>query len=599
MKVENGGKITFVGAGPGAPDLITLRGLACIREADVIIYAGSLVNEKLLENAPGAALHNSAKMALEEVMELMLREFRAGKKVVRLHTGDPAVYGAVSEQYRELDKAGIPYEVVPGVSSVFAAAAALKAELTMPDLSQSVIMTRAPGRTPVPPGEALEELAKHGSTLCIFLSVGDMENLCAKLVAAGRPPETPAAVVYRASWENQQIVRGTLADIAAKVTVAGIKRQAMIVVGEVLTRGGELSKLYDRHFTTGFRHHRFSGNVAVFALTRQAVLKASEIASGLAEARLFVPEKFAGSAPELRRSCFPEGGFGRCFAENWSEFDAFVMVMAAGIVVRRLSGLCADKKKDPAVVVCDEQGNYAVSLLSGHAGGGNDLARDVAAVTGGRAVITTASDVEQLPAFDEFARRHRAEILTPEALTAVASDVVNREPIGLEMPRRLFDAEFAGRPQFTLLRERTDGRMRACSPRGTLELSLPFIVLGIGCRKGVSSSRIGAVVKRVLEELQLDMADVSLIGSASVKQEEPGLLDFARGNGLECRFFAAEELNRVPVPNPSAAAMRELGINSVSEASALLGAGEGAVLIRTKLADTDVTVAAAERRSCR
>ena len=139
--------------------------------------------------------------------------------------------------------------------------------------------------------------------------------------------------------------------------------------------------------------------------------------------------------------------------------------------------------------------------------------------------------------------------------------------------------------------------MRVCSPRGALELALPFIVLGIGCRKGVSSARIDAVVKRVLEELQLDMADISLIGSASVKQEEAGLLDFARKNGLECRFFSAEELNGVPVPNPSAAAMRELGINSVSEASALLGAGEGAVLIRTKLADTDVTVAAAERRS--
>jgi len=271
--------------------------------------------------------------------------------------------------------------------------------------------------------------------------------------------------------------------------------------------------------------------------------------------------------------------------------------MAAGIVVRHLSGLCADKKKDPAVVVCDEQGNYAVSLLSGHTGGGNDLARDVASVTGGRAVITTASDVEHLPAFDEFARRRRAEIRNPEALTAVASDVVNCEKIGLEMPRRLFDADFAGIPQFTLLRERTDGRMRVCSPRGTLELSLPFIVLGIGCRKGVSASRIDAVAKRVLEELDLDMADVSLIASASVKQEEPGLLAFARENGLECRFFSAEQLNGVSVPTPSAAAMRELGINSVSEASALLGAGEGAVLIRKKLADTDVTVAAAERRS--
>ena len=592
------GAITFVGAGPGAADLLTLRGAEALRHADTVIYAGSLVDERLLEFAPASARRcNSAKLTLSEVLEIMIRDCRDGRRVVRLHTGDPAVYGAVSEQYRALDEAGVPYEIVPGVSSVFAAAAELKAELTMPELSQSVILTRAPGRTPVPPKEALGELAKHGTTLCIFLSAGEMENLCRELTAAGRSPDTPAAVVYRASWENQQIVRGTLGNIAVRTAEAGIKRQAMIVVGEVLSRNGALSKLYDAHFATGYRRHRFAGKVAVFALTRQAALKGAELASGFADAVLFVPEKFTSSVPELRRRTFPEGGFGQCFADNWLNFDGFIMVMAAGIAVRHLAGLCASKKTDPAVVVCDERGSYAVSLLSGHTGGGNDLARDAAAVTGGKPVITTASDVAGLPAFDEFAKHHRAEILAPALLTRAASAVVNGEKIALEMPRSLFDAEFGGREQFTLAAERADGVMLVRGGFGTLELRLPFLVLGIGCRKNVSAARIGEVAGKVLAELDLTMADISLVASAEVKSQEPGLLEFARENRCGVRFFSAGELNAVPVPTPSEAARRELGINSVSEAAALLGAGKDAVLIRKKFADTDVTVAVAERRN--
>ena len=220
------GSITFVGASPGAPDLITLRGAAALRDADLVIYAGSLVNEELLELAPNARLVNSAKLALPEVLREMREAYEQGGHVVRLHTGDPAIYGAVSEQFRELDRLGIPYSVVPGVSSAFAAAAALKVELTMPGLSQSVILTRDAGRTPVPEKEALDQLAAHGSTMCIFLSVGEMESLVKKLLSAGRSPSTPAAVVYRASWPNEQIVRGTLSDIAQKVADAGIQRQS-------------------------------------------------------------------------------------------------------------------------------------------------------------------------------------------------------------------------------------------------------------------------------------------------------------------------------------------------------------------------------------
>ena len=182
------GKITFVGAGPGAEDLITIRGKKALEEADLIVYAGSLVNEKLLDVNPSARKCSSASLSFEEILARMLEAYREGKKVVRLHTGDPAMYGAVAEQYRELDRLGVPYEVVPGVSSVFAAAAALKTEFTMPGITQTAILTRAAGRTPVPEAEELSKLAAHGTTLCLFLSVGDMKSVTAGRRALPRDP---------------------------------------------------------------------------------------------------------------------------------------------------------------------------------------------------------------------------------------------------------------------------------------------------------------------------------------------------------------------------------------------------------------------------
>ena len=306
------GSITFVGAGPGAADLITVRGREKIDAADVIVYAGSLVDERLMDRSR-AEKYNSARMNFDEVMEILVRSWREGKQVVRLHTGDPAMYGAVGEQYRALDALGIPYEVVPGVSSVFAAAAALKVEFTMPGVSQTAILTRDAGRTPVPEKENLQSLAAHGSTLCLFLSVGDLEEVVRKVLAGGRPPETPAAVVYRAGWENQQIVRGTLEDIAERVRQAGIRRQAMIVIGEVLNHAGTMSSLYDRDFVHGYRRKNgFSGRCAVFALTSAGIQKAAEIAAGI-DAVVMVPEKFRCLVAEERaRPYQPDAGPAVC-----------------------------------------------------------------------------------------------------------------------------------------------------------------------------------------------------------------------------------------------------------------------------------------------
>lgn len=248
-----GGMVHFIGAGPGDPELLTIKGKRYIDEADVIIYAGSLVNPQVLQDAKkDAAIYNSAGMTLEEVVAVMRDGVREGKRVVRVHTGDPSIYGAHREQMDALDALGISYDVVPGVSSFLAAAAALKKEYTLPEVSQTVILTRMEGRTPVPEGEKLRELAAHRATMVIFLSAGMIEELAETLIPV-YGEQTPAAVVCRATWEDERIIRGMLSDIAEKVKAAGIKKTALIMVGDFLGDDYALSKLYDKHFTHEYR----------------------------------------------------------------------------------------------------------------------------------------------------------------------------------------------------------------------------------------------------------------------------------------------------------------------------------------------------------
>ena len=246
--------ISFIGAGPGDPELLTLKGKRLIDEADVIIYAGSLVNPEVLSGHKGGAkIYNSALMDLDEVIEVMEKAEKEGKKCVRVHTGDPAIYGAHREQMDRLDKLGISYEVIPGVSSFLGTAAVLNKEYTLPGKSQTVILTRMEGRTPMPPGEKLQDLARHHASMVIFHSIGFMDDMVKQLEEGGYEPTTPVAVVYKATWPDQKIVTGTLANIAQKVKDAGIKKTALTVIGDFLGDEYELSKLYDKHFTTEFR----------------------------------------------------------------------------------------------------------------------------------------------------------------------------------------------------------------------------------------------------------------------------------------------------------------------------------------------------------
>ncbi len=248
--------IFFVGAGPGDPELITLKGRRLLDQADVILYAGSLVNPALLDGVRGAVF-DSAGMDLDQIMDIMVTAWQAGQRVVRLHTGDPAIYGAIREQMQRLDEHGISYQVVPGVSSALAAAAALPVELTVPEVTQTVIFTRQAGRTPVPEAESLSRLAAVQASMCIFLSVSMMETVVSALLEGGYVAETPVAVVQRATWPDQRIIRGTLTDIAAQVSASGICKTAMILVGRALADDASaVSRLYDAGFSHQYREKK-------------------------------------------------------------------------------------------------------------------------------------------------------------------------------------------------------------------------------------------------------------------------------------------------------------------------------------------------------
>ncbi len=246
--------IYFIGAGPGAVDLITVRGAKLLAQADVVVYAGSLVNKALLDDCkPSCQIYNSAGMTLEEVIAVMSEADGADKTIVRLHTGDPSIYGAIKEQMDLLDAKQLCFEVVPGVSSFCGAAAALHAEYTLPSVSQTVILTRMEGRTPVPEQEKIRLLASHQATMVLFLTSSLVAELVQELLAGGYAETTPAAIVYKATWPEQKVMRTTVGDLAACAKENNITKTALIIVGDVLAGDYELSKLYDKHFTHEFR----------------------------------------------------------------------------------------------------------------------------------------------------------------------------------------------------------------------------------------------------------------------------------------------------------------------------------------------------------
>ena len=603
------GVVRFIGAGPGDPELLTLKAQRLIAGADVVLHAGSLVNPAVLANARAdAVVRDTARMPLGDQVALMVEASRSGRSVARLHTGDPSVYGAIGEQIAALREAGVPIEVVPGVSSVFAAAAALALEFTAPGLTQTLILTRLAGRTAVPEREALRSLAAHGASMAIFLSTGMIRDIADELRAAGYPEDAPVAVVYRASWPDQRVVEGTVATIAGLVEAAELTHQGLVIVSPVLGAGAPAaSHLYGEYQATAPQRP----GTSVLAITAPAARLARRIAGGLPDATLHLPTHLADPGDEDRAGV-------RLFRssvrdELRAEFAAgrgLVCVMASGIVVRELGPVATSKHSDPPVVVVDALGEHVVSLLGGHEAGANALARQVARITGGRAVITTASDVAGIAALDQVAAAEGYAVDPRSRLAPVMAAAVDGFPVAVvadepvRPPESLAgdpwvrcptwqEAAAAGSRHLAWITVSEPGEAFWASFDAAVVLHPPRLFVGVGCNRGTPADEIAGAIRAALAGAGLAPAAVAGLASIDAKRDEAGLLDAARELGLPLTFLDAERIGAVRGPSePSAPAMRALGVAGVAEPAALLAAGATRLLVPKRVSG-NVTVAIA------
>ncbi len=599
--------IIFAGAGPGAVDLLTIRSRDAIAVADVIVYAGSLVNPEVLQFAkPESTIHDSAGMTLEETTKTLIDAYNAGKRPLRLHTGDPSMYGAIAEQMEELKKHSVMYEVIPGVSSVFAAAATVACELTLPGTSQTMILTRRAGRTPVPKGQDIPSLASHGATMGLYLSVADMDGLVKELIDGGYAPTTPVAVVSRASWYDEKIVKGTLADIAEQVTKAGIRKQAIILVGDALSGAGEKSCLYAHNFAHGYRDRAggitFLGRIAFYGLTDAGCILTRRLAKET-NGTAYLSEKYA----DVTDTSFDPKKLQQVLTEQWNKYDAHVMVMATGIAVRKIMPLIKDKTTDPAVVVCDEQGQYAISLVGGHIAGANRLSRQIAGLTGGAPVITTATDVQGIPAFDELAALQGWYIENPEVIKHINSALLQKKPIGFtgsiepidrwygeNSPVQIIEQGHSIPSEIVALVVLDDNISDVPDNIHVLRLTTQELVVGIGCRRHTPKEIIANAVEKTLSGNTLAFSAVKEFTSVEAKRNDEDLTAYVNSTSLPITYYDAERLKDIPVPTPSNMPKQHVGTPSVAEASALLHSG-GRLLVPKQIHNGSVTVSVAVR----
>ncbi len=581
------GRVHFVGAGPGGAQHLTRRALALIRRADLLVAADSLVMPEVIGLARGRVL-SSSELALEEAVPPMIEAAAAGQVVVRLHSGDPSLYGAVAEQMALLREAGCPYDVVPGVSSVFAAAAALGVELTEPAGSQTVVLTRHGNRVPIPERERLRELAAHGSTLAIFLSASSAADVERELAEAGVDPDTPAAVAYRVSWPDEIVERTTAGGIAEVVRRHGLRRHSLILVGHALRPGAARSRLYDSGHAHVFRGRGTASAPplerapALVTLTRPGRRLAERLARALPGSRLVAG---AHSLPDLYRGGSP-----------------IVAFMAVGIAVRVLAPVVHDKRTEPPVVVVDDAGHFAVSLLGGRTAGANRLAGYVASILGAQAVVTTAAERFGLPALDEALRELGWRLEDERALARLEAAVVDGEPLGFYGPGLKPPAGFDFRPVRTLaagsrhavglaVGDREFGRL----PEGWAVARPRRLVLGIGCSTEATADEAVSAALETLTDAGLAPAGVRAVATIDRRREHPATTGLARSLGCDLQAFPARKLAAVAVPTASERVQEAVGTGSVAEAAALLAAG-GRLLVRKRTART-VTVAVAESRS--
>ena len=605
--------VIFAGAGPGDPELITVKGQQALADANLVIYAGSLVPEAVLKwTKPKTRVLNSASMHLEEIVDEIEKAYKKGKHVVRLHTGDPSLYGAISEQMAQLDKKSIPCKIIPGVTAAFAAAAAMGIEYTLPEVSQTLILTRMAGRTPVPENEALESLAEHKASMSIYLSISMVDKV-ARVLEKAYGKHATCAVVYCVSQPEEKIIFTSPGGLPEIVRKEKITRQALIIIGKALDIGKHKrkykSKLYDRNFSHGFRKNK-NDRIALWAITPKGALLARKIAENLPDSRLHLSADL--NINDVPASCFER--LSDAIAGDFHAYTGHVFIMSTGIVVRLIASCIRNKRTDPAIVVLDETGRHAISLVSGHLGGANSLAIRVAGLTGAEPVITTATDVNQTPAIDVLAKQHNLFIENPEAIKNINMAFITGKKFYLHDPYKLLrdsiDLSYILGAHILKAHILTDFKKKQITEnkdtpgvfiddvladlsKNMLILRPGSLVAGIGCNRNTTMEEIKEFLKKVLEESKLAISSVISLATINLKADEPGLIALAEDLNLPISFFDKDELNRADgIKSPSDMVEKHTGVKSVCEAAAILASKNGKLVV-PKHSTRNVTVAIA------
>ncbi|NLY41357.1 MAG: precorrin-4 C(11)-methyltransferase [Desulfovibrionales bacterium] len=574
----NNPAVYFIGAGPGDPGLLTLRGHEIITQADLVLYAGSLVPRQVVTSArPEAQVIDSAPLDLDQTHALMRDTALAGGLVARVHTGEPSLYGSMREQMALLDADGISYAVIPGVTAAFATAAKACASFTVPEITQTLIITRLAGRTPMPERERLRHLARHGASLAVYLSADKAAILARELREAGLAEDTTIILGHKIGHAQEKLVRATLATLEAEARQHKMTRQTVFLVlpGEQAPRLP--SRLYAPEFAHGFRAASRPSTwdtAAIYTLTSAGLKLAQRIATHL-PSQIFTLHRLATEHST---------GFERIadqLRSNFSRYHAHICIAATGIVVRAIAPLLDSKTTDPAVLVCDQNGQHVISLLAGHLGGANDLARRIAAHLGAVPVLTTATDNAGTICIETLAKTHGCHIANPEGLVAVNAALVQGTPVPVYDPEHRLPTAQA--PEFVRVASPEQALVvvswQALDNLPGLVLRPPCLVVGIGCRKGVTHTAIITALHELCAMHGLAQASISTLASVDIKEQEPGLHQAATSCGLPLVFFTRSDLAAIPTPTPSATVQDKIGVPSVCEAAALKAAQTSTLLV--------------------
>ncbi len=468
------------------------------------------------------------------------------------------------------------------------------------------------GRTPVPETENLRSLAAHRSSLVIFLSTGLIREVVAELSAAGYPSDTPVALVYRASWPDEHIVHGRLADIADLAEAGELTHQGLIIVSPALKATPTVSHLYSSFQQTPVQHN----GVAILTLTAPAVRLGRRLVMCLPGSTLYLPQRLSETGDNQQENIRPfQESIRQVLQSAFNEHNELVCIMASGIVVRELAPLLKNKHSDPAVVVLDAEGRFAISLLCGHEGGANTLARKIAAITDGQAVITTASDVQKIPALDSLAKERGWKLHPQSKLAAVMAAWVNEENIGLvveqdhDCPLELQIPNYILYPDWQTARGHRTANMMLLTYRqppddiwtafaNTVVYHPPCLAIGVGCNRNTPAAEIQQAIEITLHDAGLALESIACLATITAKVDEAGLQLTAQRNGWPLEIVTQKQIQLVKnLPNPSPAALKALGVPGVAEPAALWVTGSKQLLVE-KRKFSNVTVAVALKGDC-